>query len=72
MLVKKLAEVEERGTIVEMLVKCQETALQMGTIVEEEPDDGEAMIHCLEQYCEEIYHLAEQNQQGKDRTSHKE
>lgn len=46
---------EERQSVLEMLVNCQEQAISLGTLLEEKEGDGFTTVGLLESYCEEIY-----------------
>lgn len=45
-----------------VLGECQNTAIGLGTMIEEEKGEGTATVCILEQYCETIFHLYQQIQ----------
>ena len=46
-----------------VLGECQNTAIGLGTMIEEEKGEGTATVRILEQYCETIFHLYQQIQE---------
>lgn len=46
-----------------VLGECQNTAIGLGTMIEEEKGEGTATVCILEQYCETIFHLYQQIQE---------
>lgn len=47
-----------QGNLSEMLMQCQDAAMQIGTILEAMGDQYTAIIGLLEDYCENIYQLS--------------
>ena len=45
--------------IMELLADCQEEAIAMGSQIEAVYGDGLETVHCLEAYCESLYHITE-------------
>ncbi len=46
-----------------ILGECQNAAIELGTMIEEEKGEGTATVHVLEQYCETIFHLHQKMQE---------
>ena len=42
-----------------LLTQCQESAITIGTILEEKVEEAVKIVPLLEMYCEEVYVLAE-------------
>lgn len=64
--VRKSMEARDEGAVLDLLGQCQEAAIQLGTMIEEEEGEGFATVKLLEDYCElvfQVYTLAEQKQQ---------
>lgn len=52
------ARTKESSVIMEAFTQCQESAIRIGTILEELNGDYEQMVHMLEDYCEMIYQMS--------------
>ena len=57
--IKKLAEKKDYDTIIAVLSDCQNTAIQIGNVIEESEGEGFITVSYLEKYCEEIYNIAQ-------------
>lgn len=55
------------GTAQQILGDCQNMAIQLGTVIEEELGEGHETVRLLERYCELVFHLYQQVSQ--ERTS---
>ena len=51
--------------VAELLEKCQNYAIQLGTMIEKRVGEGTAAVCCLEDYCEMVYQMHENFQQKK-------
>lgn len=61
----------EGGTLEQataILGECQNAAIELGTIIEEEKGEGTAVVRVLEQYCEIIFHLHQRIQELPENT----
>ena len=52
-------EMENGKTQRKLLTQCQESAITIGTILEEKVEEAVKIVPLLEMYCEEVYVLAE-------------
>ena len=52
-------EMENGKTQRKLLTQCQESAITIGTILEEKVEESVKIVPLLEMYCEEVYVLAE-------------
>lgn len=52
-------------TILDMLVQCQDTAIKLGTSIEEVKGEETFSVGRLEEYCEQVYQMYEEIAQGK-------
>lgn len=50
----------------ELLVQCQDVAIQIGTYIEENQGEGFVTVTYFEEYCELIYNIAENINQNND------
>ncbi len=53
-------EAEDATDALGILEECQNAAMQLGTLIEEEWGEGHPTVHVLEQYCEDVYRLHQQ------------
>lgn len=51
------AEINRRINVLENLIKAQETAIEMGTLIEQVKGENHPIICKLEQYCEAVFEL---------------
>lgn len=56
--IKRTLERKKSDIVLELTMQCQEAAIAMGTMIEAEAG-GEAVVHLLEEYCEQLYQLHE-------------
>ncbi|TAH69973.1 MAG: hypothetical protein EWM47_05920 [Anaerolineaceae bacterium] len=49
---------EDNSSLIELLTQCQQTAIEIGEIIEQSEGDGTNTVKLLEQYCEDIYQLS--------------
>lgn len=56
---------EEFDAAVALLEQCQNYAILTGTIIENRAGEGTAAVGCLEDYCEMVYQIHEELQQGQ-------
>lgn len=52
-------EGENWGTSMELLMQCQECAIQIGTIIEKEAGEGTKAVSLLEKYCEKVFQISQ-------------
>lgn len=50
----------ELDNVVALMGECQEVAVQLGSMIEEERGEGSAVVVVLEQYCEQLFHINEE------------
>ena len=63
--VKKALESKKTETALDLLGQCQEAAIQLGNLIEEEEGEGFVTVGLLEDYCElvfQVYTLVSQEQ----------
>lgn len=56
---KKAIERKSPRTAMELLEQCQEGAIELGNMIEEEEGEGFTTVHMIEEYCESLYQLHE-------------
>lgn len=57
---KEICEGIKKGDFdaaIQILGECQQTAIQIGTLIEQEQGEGHPVVRELEQYCEFIFHI---------------
>ena len=54
-IVGEYASLGNDNNAIMILEQCQQSAIQMGQVVEEDEGDGHVVIKELEQYCEMVY-----------------
>lgn len=59
-MIRRALEQNNVTSALELLQKCQEMAIRVGTALEGEQGEGLETIKCLEEYCEQTYQLYEQ------------
>lgn len=57
--ITKLLDSHKTDGAIGLLSQCQDTAIQIGTYIEENQGDGFVTVKYLEEYCELIYQLSE-------------
>lgn len=64
--VRKAIETGNKEIALTLLEQCQDSAIQMGSLIEETEGEGVATVRILEYYCEQIYQIYEliQHQQS--------
>ncbi len=55
----RMAEDGEQENLLNLLGDCQESAIQLGTMIEGELDEPEKTVAVLEQYCETVFQIYE-------------
>lgn len=55
---------ENTGAILECLKQCQEAAIHLGTLIENVEKEGFITVELLEEYCELVYQIYRQVEQG--------
>jgi phosphorylcholine metabolism protein LicD len=60
----KLVEQGHCGDALELLGECQNVAIQLGTMIEEEQGESHATVRILEQYCETVFMIHQQLAEG--------
>lgn len=50
-----LLQEEQWGVVRALIGDCQETAVQLGTLIEQECGEAHKTVHVMEQYCEELF-----------------
>ena len=58
------ADIRHETEVLTALELCQNTAIQLGTLIEDVQGEGTESVHLLEEYCERIYQVYEQLTQG--------
>lgn len=57
--VKNLLLQQEYASVLDLLQQCQQSAIQIGTIIEQAEGEGFATVKLLEEYCELIFQVFE-------------
>ena len=73
--VKKALESKKTETALDLLGQCQEAAIQLGNLIEEEEGEGFVTVGLLEDYCElvfQVYTLVSQEQTLNPNKSYKQ
>lgn len=55
---------QEYDVVLQVLADCQDAAIQIGSMIEQEEGEGHSTVKLLEQYCETIFHLHTELSQG--------
>lgn len=58
--IKKMMETGNSGAVLTLLEQCQESAIQMGGMIEKSEGEGFITVGFLENYCEKLYQTYEQ------------
>ena len=64
--IRKALESKKAEGALDLLGQCQEAAIQLGTLIEEEEGEGFVTVKLLEEYCEsvfQVYTLVSQSQE---------
>ena len=69
--IKKAIETGRRDNAMELLAQCQQSAIDVGQMIEEEEGEGTGAVSCLEEYCEQVYQIYSQLSQGQGVNGHK-
>jgi len=64
--IQKHAEAENYNMASELLEKCQDYAIMLGTMIEKRAGEGTAAVGCLEDYCEMVYQMHGNFQQKEE------
>lgn len=57
--IRKMLTKEDLYEAVNLLAQCQDTAIQIGTFIENKQGEGIITVTHLEKYCEQVYQLSE-------------
>lgn len=57
--IKRALERKEPAVVLELLGQCQDTAIEIGTMIEAEEGEGTEAVRLLEEYCELLYQIYE-------------
>ena len=68
--IKKAIETGRRDNAMELLAQCQQSAIDVGQMIEEEEGEGTGAVSCLEEYCEQVYQIYSQLRQGQGVNGH--
>ncbi len=60
----KFIEKKQSASALALLEQCQEGAISVGTLIDSLEGDGTEAVRCLESYCEQVYGLYTDLQQG--------
>ena len=63
--IRKAAEAGNQEVALNLLEQCQDSAIQIGSVIEEAEGEGFITIRMLEDYCEQVYQIYEHIRQGK-------
>lgn len=63
---KKVTGMKQYAEAADILSQCQQGALQIGELIEQEEGEGVPTISCLENYCELVFQVHESICQGGD------
>ena len=55
--IKRAVEAGNKKTALDLLVQCQDSAIQIGNLIEDTMGEGLLTIRRLESYCEEVYQI---------------
>lgn len=55
--VRKALESKKTDSVLDLLGQCQEAAIQLGTLIEEEEGEGFVTVKLLEEYCESVFQV---------------
>ena len=69
--IKKTIEAGQYESAMGLLAQCQESAINLGEMIEETEGQGTAAVSFLEKYCEQVYQIFEMARQGQDISGHK-
>ncbi len=57
--IRQLLAAGDGDSAAELLGECQNVAIQIGTMIEDQCGEGHATVSMLERYCESVFHLHE-------------
>lgn len=63
-----LLQEEQWGVVYALIGECQESAVQLGTLIEQECGENHETVHTLEQYCEELFQTYEYMQYCEEKS----
>lgn len=58
--IRQMIQAGKADAALGILGECQNVAIQLGTMIEDECGEGHATVHVLEQYCEAVFRLHEE------------
>lgn len=73
--IRKSLETKQRASALDLLSQCQDVAIQLGGIIEQDEGEGFATVKILEEYCEfvfQVYTLIAQNETLNPNKVHKQ
>lgn len=57
--IRKALERKETELVLDLLGQCQDAAIAVGNMIENEEGEGTSAVHLLEEYCEQLYQIYE-------------
>lgn len=62
--IRQLVDGQEYDLVLQLFADCQDAAIQIGTMIEQEKGEGHPTVKLMEQYCETIFQLHTELNQG--------
>ena len=62
--IRQLVNGQEYDSVLQLFADCQDAAIQIGTMIEQEKGEGHPTVKLMEQYCEAIFQLHTELNQG--------
>lgn len=62
--IRQLVSNQEYDMVLQLFADCQDAAIQIGTMMEQEKGEGHPTVQLMEQYCETIFQLHTELSQG--------
>ncbi len=69
--IKKAIETGGYDNAMALLAQCQQSAIDLGQMIEEEEGEGTKAVSCLEEYCEQVYQIYSEISQRQKVNGHK-
>ena len=69
--IKKNLDEKSNKQAIELLILCQETAMEVGTVIESFEGEGFITIRFLEEYCETIFHVHQELETEEESSSNR-
>ena len=73
--VRKSLEAKQKESVLELLSQCQDVAIQLGNMIEQDEGEGFVTVKQLEEYCEfvfQVYSLTTQDEMPNPNKVHKQ